>query len=205
MKVRFSIAATFAAALCMGLAAVASASAHEFTATVENAKLTATALNTQVFEAGGAEGLKVKCTSLEVTKGVAEGTKNVHQKATIEYKGCEESAGNLEVKPITAEYEFSAEGTVSVLKEITISTTVAGECTIKVPVQSALGIITYVNSGKGIEIKAAVTKIKSSGSGNKQTACNYTEKASEEAHEKEGGKYKGNALVEEVGGELKWV
>jgi hypothetical protein len=82
---------------------------------------------------------------------------------------CEETAGNLEVNNIQAEYEFNANGTASVLKPVLIETKSTGERMITVPAQNALGTITYTNlernGHKGIEIIPTVTKIKSEGSG----------------------------------------
>jgi hypothetical protein len=72
MRLRFSIITAFAAVLCMGLVAVTGASAAEFEGSPVGAKLEAEALATQVFEAGGKEGLKVKCTLLKVIKGEIE-------------------------------------------------------------------------------------------------------------------------------------
>jgi len=209
MRLLFSIVAAFAAVLCMGLVGIASASAAEFEGSPVGAKLEAEALATQVFEAGGKEGLKVKCSLLKVIKGEVEKTKALTQDALIEYAMCEETAGNLEVNNIQAEYEFSADGTASVLKPVLIETKVAGECMITVPTQNALGSIAYTNlernGHKGVEIIPSVTKIKSEGAGNKQKPCNYTLKESEEAHTNEGGKYKGESFVWAVGGEVKWT
>lgn len=209
MRTRFSILGALIAALCMSLVSVAGASAQEFEGKPVGAKLAAEALGTQTFEAGGpTEGLKVKCTKLEVTSGEVVSAKASSQAATVVYKECEESAGNLAVKPIKVNFLFFANGKVEVQEAVTIETETAGECTITVPKQ-AVGTVEYVNETRsgvvGIKIVSKATKITSSGTGNKQKACNYSIKESEEAHAGEGGKYKGEAFVSAVGGEIKWV
>jgi hypothetical protein len=192
-----------AAVFAFSAVAAASAAAHEFKASKAPGELkgkqTAGAAGEQIFTTPAG---KVKCTEDTVTGTIKELTTK-KQIATVEYRNCT-LFGFAEAKVSPAEYEFEAEpsateGKVKVLKEITVKVKViGGECEVKVPVQGPLGNVEYVNSAGKLEVRAKVTKIKSSGVGPEISGCkDYTNN--------ETGEYIGNNLVEEVGGTIEYV
>jgi hypothetical protein len=190
--------------LVLALTAVSAATAlgADFEASEKSklvAKVTAGAGGEQVFTTAAG---KVICKVLKATKGESKVGLSKTQVVTIKYESCK--AFGLAATISEAEYEFMAgkekgttgkgEGTVKVLKPITIKAT--SLCTVTVPVQE-VGQITYTNlaSGKEIELETAVTGIKSKGEG---SACTYAEEAK--------GTYVGKSIVSLAGGgTLKWT
>lgn len=191
MRLRFSILAALVAALAMSLVGVAGASAHEFIE--KGAKLPAPLKaegGTQTFVTAG--GTTV-CTSVK-GKGTVTSEKAVTQKATAEYAGCE-ADGFAEAKVEGAEYEFNANGTVTILKEIKVT---APLCKVSVPAATEtenknLSEVKYSSSGGVITEEANVSGITSSGS----EFCAYSKESK--------GTYKGTTKVSVEGGELSYV
>jgi hypothetical protein len=71
-------------------------------------------------------------------------------KATTTSTGCTVAVGKVTTKPdepIVAEYEYNAEGTVTLLKEFTILASLAGiKCTVLFPAQGPLSTVKYENT-----------------------------------------------------------
>jgi hypothetical protein len=144
----------------------------------------------------------VTCTE-DKLKGLIEGLIFKHINLTAEYSKCTTTFFGGTVRSITSfEYEFSAEGSLKLLKGATI-TTGAGSgpvCTITIPAQGPLTSVEYKNlSGNTIvEAKAKVTKLKSSASASSELICKkYTND--------ETGELTGNNLILERGGSISWT
>ena len=177
------------AGLALSASAVSGVSAHEFEAS-SSGLWTIKAHSQQLFRF---PKLHFVCGVLGHSKAAL---KTLTQLVTVQYKGCSTSSGTVQ-EPITAEYEFSADGTVAIKKTVIVTVKATGlECKVTIPVQSGLGTITYTNINSETEIlfSSNVTGITSTGAG---SLCTYgTDKT---------GNYTGSMLVALVGGSLKWV
>jgi hypothetical protein len=132
---------------------------------------------------------KVECTTLSVLNAsTVLGALTL--KATVDYSGCTAFTFPATITP--AEYEFNADGTATILKEIKINAT---GCEVKVPVagNANLSTIAYKNNGTGVLVEPNVKGITSSGTG---FACTY---ASENK-----GTYVGNSHVTAASGSVSW-
>lgn len=179
-------------ALVVACSAAVTASAHQFEYS-KTGLLLATADNTQVFKFNGKE---YACTKL-TADGVINSLKFLTQKATVLYTGCSTPLGGTIDEPITAEYEYSADNTVNILKPINIFILKAllGECHITIEAQNSLKTVTYDNNASGDILQLSnITSIKSSGLGG---GCTYALESNMT--------YTGNALVFLDGGTIKWV
>jgi hypothetical protein len=178
-------------AVCaIGVTTAASAGASTFLLLgATTAKLTAKALATQKFVTHAGT---VECTTL-TTSGEATVKHALVLRATVTYTGCKAFGLAATVSP--AEYEFSADGTVTVLKAITIKAT---ECLVTVQGGQTVGPVKYLNNKPNpgeIEIEPSVTNIMSSGTG---AACAYALESI--------GTYTGNSLVAALGGAtIEWT
>jgi hypothetical protein len=169
----------------MSAAAAASAGAHEFSATVMGT-VKGTAKATQVFTTAAG---KVECSTLSVTSGqtvLASKTET----ATIQYSGCKAFGLSATISPAT--YEFNAEGSVKLAKQISIKATA---CQVTVPTagNENLKSVGYKQSGTEVVIEPNVTGITSEGTG---TACTYAKESK--------GTYTGNSSVSVAGGTVSW-
>jgi hypothetical protein len=178
------IGLAFAAVCAISAIIAASAGAAVFLAN-KTGLLLGKALATQKFLTHA--GL-VECTAL-TAHGTVTSLKTKKQKAIISYTGCK--AFGLAAKVSPAEYEFDAEGKVTILKTITVTAT---GCTVTVPGGQTVGPVKYLNKVLGeIEIEPNVGGITSVGVG---PACEYAEESV--------GTYTGNSLVQLDGGHLIW-
>lgn len=170
----------------LGAAFATSAMAHSFSATaMSSVKASADATNVFTTAAG-----KVECTKLSVTSGSTV-LNALTLTATVQYTGCTAFGLSATISP--AQYEFNADGTATILKEITIKATL---CEVKVPTagNSGLKTIAYKQNGaSAVLVEPNVTGITSSGTG---TACKY---ASENK-----GTYTGNSHVTAASGNVTW-
>lgn len=174
-----------AAIAVLGSATPAVASAHSFKAS-KTGELKATQASGQVFVTSAGS---IECETLKGTGTVSALTTET-QKATVEFGGCFAFGYPTTITPV--EFEFNANGTVSILKAVTVKA--SANCKIAIPAQSKLSSVKYINlTGGKLEIEALVNGITSTGSG---TACNYGTESK--------GSYDGLADVELVGGTLEW-
>jgi hypothetical protein len=177
--------------------AAAGASAHNFTASVVPTLILTSAEGPQVFVtlAGTLE-----C-STATGHGIALAKTSETQKVTVSYTGClaaiTTGASVKPTEPITAEYEFNANGTVKILKAVTIVATLGTKCTITVPAQGPLSSVSFANKGtKEILVSAKVTGIESSDVGG---ACKEVYTGSKT------GTYNGNNVTKADGtGSITW-
>jgi hypothetical protein len=154
-------ALAIAAFICaLTVAYAPNAMAHEFEVKQIKGTVQLKGANTQVFESGGA---KVECTKTEGS-GPVQLLKTETISEAVEYSGCKAFGEPATVSQ--AKYLFKANGTTSLENEVTIKA--AGpKCEFKIPVagNENLGTITYSNIQTGIEAKASVTGITSTGGG----------------------------------------
>jgi hypothetical protein len=163
----------------IGIMITSSASARVFLF-IGTGTLLGKALATQKFVTHAGT---VECTALTLT-GTVPSLKTLKQKVTVSYTGCKAFGLAATVSP--AEYEFNADGTVAVLKAITIKATA---CLVTVPSGQTVGVIKYLNKPVGhVEIEPEVTGITSSGVG---AACEYAVESN--------GTYTGNSDLHWVG------
>jgi hypothetical protein len=177
------------AVLSVCMAATASASAHDFTATVNPGTLLGKQTGVQVFtpKAGGAA---VEC-STATTLGSITALLGLHQLVHVIYGGCL-VAGIAKVHISLALYLLGADNLVAILNTIKILVLAPPlHCTITVPPQHLLGV-TYKNSGNNIVEESKVHSIVSTGTGGQCGTANT------------GGTYTGNNEVSEDGGTLSW-
>ena len=170
----------------LGAAAATSAVAHTFNANVM-ASLKGSADATQVFKTTAGN---VECTKVAVSSGSTVLTiKTV--KAIVNYTGCTAFGLSATVSP--ADYVFDADGTASVMKEITIK---AIGCEVKVPISgnANLHTVKFKNNGTGVLLEPTVVGITSSGTG---AACTYASESK--------GTYVGNSHVSAAGGTVAWT
>jgi hypothetical protein len=151
-------------------------------------------LNTHVFKTTAGN---VECKTLKSTGTVvALATKT--QVDHVSYTGC--TAYGTKATISEAEYEFNAEGSVSVLNTIVVTSSTGG-CSVKVTPtgNSGLKTVKYSNTGKKVIITAEVVGITYSVQGPTGSVCGnggVTES---------NGVYKGLAEVElENGGMISW-
>ncbi len=182
------LGAAIVAVLAFSAMVATGASAHEFEASTTGLLL-AKAHSSQLFKFPAGE---VVCTTL-VGHGKVVELKPKKQVATVSYTNCSTALGTVS-EPINAEYEFDAEGSVSILKTVKVIITSAGlKCEVSVLPQSGLTAISYSNTGKEILLSSNVKSIKSNGGG---ALCNWTNDAT--------GIYTGSALVSLDGGTISW-
>ncbi len=141
-----------AAALTLIAIPAAQASAHEF-----NASTAGTIEGKQL----GSQKFKVNAGNFECTKATAKGTvvkgsqKNIRE--TVKYTGCTFFGASMTATP--AEYEFNAEGTVSLLNTVTLEVPIAG-CQLTVAPASAIKSVAYKNLAGGLlESKLTLTGV----------------------------------------------
>ncbi|GEM_PF-1504770 len=194
------IGAALTAVFAFGAIVAAGASAHSFVGSSPTLLVLAKKdVGLQVFKtlAGTLE-----CETIE-GHGITPATlKTLTQTVTVSYRNCV-ATGQSELtgkpnEPILAEYEFSADNSVKILKLISIVATVFGaKCTIDVPAQGPLTTITYTNpNNKTILVAANVSEIESKAVG---TGC------LEQYSTSKTGTYVGNSTVEaDAGGSIQW-
>ena len=174
------------AALALGALAAGSASAHEFVAskagTTKDKQLTVQKFKTSagVFE----------CKKESSEGSVVSGS----QKTTtekIKYTEC--TAFGFGVKVSEAEFEFNAEGTVTIKKLVTMEVPLA-ECNVTLPTtgNSNLKSVTYKNNSGKVEVKSLYKSMTYGATGG---SC---------GEPGTNGEYTGNSEVELVGGTLEW-
>jgi hypothetical protein len=175
--------------------AVAGVSAHEFTASVVPTLLLSKATGTQVFTtlAGTLE-----CSTL-TGHGIAQAKVSETQKATVSYTGCFAITKSFSVKPtepINAEYEFNANGTVKLLKAITIVASLGIKCTITFLPDPYASIKYDPVDAKTVLVLEVIIGILSSATG---AGCTETYTSSK------AGTYVGNSITKADGtGEIGW-
>jgi hypothetical protein len=174
-----------AAIAVLGCATTAAASAHSFIAS-KTGELKATQTEEQLFATAAGT---VECEIMKGTGTVTSLTSET-QKATVEFSECYAFGVPTTITPV--EFEFNANGTVSILKAVTIKA--SASCKISIPAQSKLSTINYINvTGGKIEIEPIVKGITSNGTG---AACTYSTESK--------GAYQGDSIAELVGGSLEW-
>lgn len=138
---------------------VAQASAHEFNATVEGT-LEGKALNSMVFRKSTSGTWT--CTKAAISGKVVKGSQKT-VKETVKYSGCTYFGFLMTVSP--AEYEFSAEGTVSLLNKFTMEIPILG-CHMTLEPATGLKSVSYKNlTGGKLESKLALEGLKYTGTG----------------------------------------
>lgn len=181
-----NVGVVLAVVVALGSATTAAASAHSFKAS-KTGELKATQLSSQLFVTNGGA---IECETLKGTGNVTSLISET-QVATVEFGSCNAFSIPTTMSPI--EFEFNANGTVSILKEVTIKA--SSYCKVTIPAQTDLSTVTYRNlAGGKLELEPSVRGITSTGSG---PACNYGTESK--------GEYEGMAEVELVGGgTLEW-
>jgi hypothetical protein len=151
--------------LALSAVAAASASASEFVFS-KTGSLKGSALTPQTFVSAAGSW---NCEKAKIS-GSATTLKTTTQKVTVQYEEC--VYFGVVLKATAAEYELNTNGSLTLLKKFTMSSTL---CTIQFPAQT-VSKLTYANKPVGkIEIGAEVTKITSSGTG---SLCAYPEEKS---------------------------
>lgn len=179
------IAASFIAVLAMSAVSVASASAHEFYASIAG-----TIKNT-----GGTQTFKTSSGTVKCTGETSEGTVPAgFSKTTVEktkYTGCTGPIGKAEVSE--GEVEISAEGFANILKAQTVKLPSLG-CTVTTPAQKERKAVTFENKKPKLKVKLALKELEYESSGG---LCGSAGKHT-------GAEYTGEVEVELPGGELEW-
>src|SRR5689334_1771435 len=112
----------------IGIVAVASASPHEFAAS-KTGKTKSAASGNQAFNTGSGE---IDCSTLSGKGEVKESElKSETHKETVTYGGCT-AFGFPKVKITASKYKVSANGTVELENEVTI-TPEGASCTVRIP------------------------------------------------------------------------
>jgi hypothetical protein len=175
----------------MSLAAVASASAHEFVAN-KTGTLKGVSTNHQKFKtsSGTVECLK------ETSEGKIESTKSETNIEKVKYEECT-AFGFVVSKVSEAEFEFNAAGTATVRNKIVLEIEAAEPCTITInkgTANTGLKTVTYKNvAGGTMTVEAAVKGI------------TYTTSGGECGSAGTNGEYSGNTKAELIGGTIEWV
>ena len=178
--------------------AATGASAHVFEWSSAGLKLLASADGPQLFITLAGH---LVCNKL-LGNGVLEAAVTETQKVTVLYEECTVSVNAVTAKPdepILTEYEFNANGTVKILKHVTILAKLAGlPCTILVLPSGALSTVKYdnINSNTEILVLSHVQEILTDATG---AGCAKQYKNERDAL------YRGNAFVKVDGGQTKWV
>ena len=156
---------TCVAALAMAAVATGASAATTFTASATG-EATSKSTTTQTFTVGGAN--VVKCTSAHGV-GAITGTKTTAQHMTVTYSGCSATffgipGGTIDISPAT--YNFTPNGDVHVLNNISIKATALG-CETIVTSGQTLKSVSYANSSpiSTITVTANVSGIKSTSTG----------------------------------------
>jgi len=140
----------------------ANASAAQFTASATGS-ITGKALETQEFTINAGT---IRCPIAE-TSGPITSSPSSEQQAHVTYKNCTAFASFVPVHNITADYVFTANGTVHIAQTITITVTAPFKtCHVTVGPQP-VGTVDYANNGagNGILITPTVTGISYSSTG----------------------------------------
>jgi hypothetical protein len=186
-----AVVATFA----FGMTAASAASAHSFKAQTYPDTVKAHATDPQGFQISGSVSVCSKAT-FEGTATAESETLEVHPK----YEGCEvELAGTFKAKVDTegCNYVFHAatpltqEGSVDVVcqpgKEINVVVEgIEGGCSIKIPGQTGLKTVEYVNEGTGSSAKTLVNARVSGITWTTTGACGLKESAGTNGEYREG-------------------
>ncbi len=187
------------AVFAMGAMAATAASAHVFETSAASLLVLASADGPQLFITPAGH---LVCNTL-TGHGVALTPSALHQLVTVLYTNCTVTGpGGVTAKPaepIVAQYLFSADETVTIEKDITISATLGGlKCTILVLPSGALSTVKYdnINSSTEILVLAHVQGILTDATG-AGCASQYTNNRT--------GLYRGNAFTKVDGGSTKWV
>jgi len=149
------------------------------------------ALNTQKFLFNS---FAVSCSGATVKSLVEESALEFDfSKDKVAFSGCE--AGKNSVTISEAEYEFAAEGLLSLDSAFVITDASAG-CSLKVlqTTELPLATVKYVNGTSKLEVDSTVTGLSYDPSGG---ACGSAKTATN-------GRYEGNLSLELEGGTLKW-
>ena len=186
------LGAALAAVCVVSVISADGVSAHEFEASQAPGLLT-----------GKSEGLRVFTTpdgtltcGVAAAHGIINELKILTKLMTVAYSSCTTALGTV-AEPINAQYVFSADnGEVAIKAPIKLEITAAGlKCHIVVPAQNSLKTITYTNLSKRILVTTNLEKVESSATG--PVCPNYTSNKT--------GKTTGTAIVELIGGEIKWT
>lgn len=155
------IGLTIVAVLAVGAMTASAASAATFVAS-EKGTTTSTALGTQHFELAEGSGEYVNCTSMSGS-GLVEELESTEAEQNVNYSNCTAQTAFGEAESVSiseADYEFNSNGSVAIVKPITITLKVIGiTCTINVEAQSNLKEITYTNNGGKVKVDANVHNI----------------------------------------------
>jgi hypothetical protein len=173
-RIKCAVPAVVMLCVCSTTMLVTGATAHTFSSNLM-ASLKGSADATQVFKTTAGN---VECTKVAVASGLTVLTLKTI-KAIVNYTGCTAFGLSATVSP--ADYVFDADGTASMMKEVTIKAT---GCEVKVPIAGNLNLHTvkYKNNGTGVLLEPNVVGITSSGTG---AACTYASESK--------GTYAGNS------------
>lgn len=166
---------------------VASADAHIFLAS-STGKLTVKLLSHPTYTTASGT---VECQAASLVEGEVKTTKSLTLTSTIQFEKCIAFGLNSTVTP--AKVRSTAEGSVSLLKSVTVTLAGAG-CTVTFPStkNQNLNTIKYKNTNKQIEKLARISRVNSQGSGG---LC---------GGEETNGRFEGDALVGLIGGTIDW-
>jgi hypothetical protein len=196
------LGATLVGVFAISAVAVMGASAHQFEVNSAPALVLVEADGPQLFITLAGH---VVCNTLR-GHGIVAAFPVLALNVTVSYTGCTATGvANLTAKPdepITGEYELSADGTVRILRDITILASFAGtRCTILVLPQGPLASVSYDNiigpTGHNEILKLAHIKNilnHATGAGCRETYADSTT-----------GLYKGNSIIFVDGGDIEWV
>jgi hypothetical protein len=198
MRLVKAFGVAFVVVFAIGMMASSGASAHEFEFTSVPALLLAAADGPQLFSTLAAH---LECTTQTGDGRVTE-LKNFHfLTVAVKYTGCKATAHGLTAKPdepIVAEYEYSAEGVVTILKDISILASFVGvKCVILVLAQGPLSSVKYdnINSNTELLLLSHVREILNSASG---AGCAETYTNSK------AGLFIGNSFLKVESGSIDW-
>lgn len=183
--------------ILVSLAFVAMSAAGFITAASAEAGLFVVTATTQILKkAHEPQKLTTHAGTVECTTDTGTGTMVALHALTLRltdtFSGCKAFGLAATVSP--AEFEFSADGTIRVLKTITIK---AIQClvTVSSAKNTSLSTIKYTNVTSGVIVQPEITGITSSGTG---AACEYAEESK--------GTYLGRQLLAtDAGAALTWV
>jgi hypothetical protein len=178
-----------AVALVSGLAAVAPASGHEFTAKTAPGTSSGKGTSNQVFTMTVG---KWACERMTIAGSVAS-TKSAALTAKVKLSECEAFGGKLTINE--AVYTFNANESLQIDSRLVITNSV-GKCSVKFEPQGPLWTVKYRPIAGKIRITQAIDGMKYTASGGECGASGV---------EMVNGEYGGEAELEEVGGGLGWI
>ena len=176
-----------ALAALLALAAFsAAASAHEFKGKGGTLKIVSSGV--QKFSVSGGT---TECTKIESASGTAVNGTSKTQIVKVKYTGCTVFGTASTVSE--AEYEFNAEGSVAVKKDITINVPVVGCSILVLPTSNTdLTSVAFSNTGKNLKESSSVKGITYETTGGFCGASGTN------------GTYSGEGVIEASGGTIEW-